>query len=410
MRLCERVARLAAGRWDPHRSRQHALLAPLAGMLLWVFLLPAIAGEPPSEAVPAKRLPVVLEEFTIAKGERPILVPVKVQSHEYLFCVDTGMSLSSFDTSLKGLLGASVQVGEMVTPGGSITVEQFNPPEAFLGKLNLREGGPVLCTDLEMIRRVSGRDIRGFVGMGFLQKYAVRIDFDSGKLQFRSWDGLKHPEWGSAVNLYDAGGKYLPYAKGSVTGVGDIQFRVDTGFNRAGGLVTEVFAKAMAKTALADGLSETVAGTRHFRQSRISTLTLSGFAHRGLVMDDLNDNMLGLGLLSRYLVTLDFPSMKMYLQKGQAFDKPDEIDMSGLHLLRVEGQTAVHSVDKDSPAEAAGLRPNDVILKVGDKDATAMDIWDLRDLLKSGDGKEINMTIKRNQEEKTVSFKLKKKL
>jgi hypothetical protein len=47
--------------------------------------------------------------------------------------------------------------------------------------------------------------------------------------------------------------------------------------------------------------------------------------------------------------------MKMYLQKGQAFDKPDEIDMSGLHLWRFEGRSVVHSVDKSSPAEAAGI-------------------------------------------------------
>ena len=36
-----------------------------------------------------------------------------------------------------------------------------------------------------------------------------------------------------------------------------------------------------------------------------------------------------------------------------------------------------------------------------------MDLWDLRDLLKSGDGKEIRMTVKRGDEEKAVTFKLK---
>jgi hypothetical protein len=39
-----------------------------------------------------------------------------------------------------------------------------------------------------------------------------------------------------------------------------------------------------------------------------------------------------------------------------------------------------------------------------------MDLLDLRDLLKSGDGKEIKMTIKRGDEEKAVSFKLKKRI
>jgi hypothetical protein len=84
--------------------------------------------------------------------------------------------------------------------------------------------------------------------------------------------------------------------------------------------------------------------------------------------------------------------------------------MSGLHLWRLEGRTAVHSVDKRSPAEAAGIRPEDVVLKAGETSATEMDIEDLRDLLKSGDGKEIRMTIKRGEEEKAVTFKLKKQI
>ena len=87
-----------------------------------------------------------------------------------------------------------------------------------------------------------------------------------------------------------------------------------------------------------------------------------------------------------------------------------KIDMCGLHLWRLEGRTAVHSVDKRSPAEAAGIRPEDVVLKVGETSATEMDIYDLRDLLKSGDGKEIRMTIKRGEEEKAVTFKLKKQI
>jgi C-terminal processing protease CtpA/Prc len=81
-----------------------------------------------------------------------------------------------------------------------------------------------------------------------------------------------------------------------------------------------------------------------------------------------------------------------------------------MHLWRLEGRTVVHSVDKRSPAEAAGISPEDVVLNTGETSATEMDIKDLRDLLKSGDGKEISMTIKCGEEEKAVTFKLKKQI
>jgi len=289
--------------------------------------------------------------------------------------------------------------------------EYFSPPEAFLAKLDLRTGGPVICVDLEGIRRATGRDIRGVLGMEFLKNYVVRIDFDSGKVQFRSWDGRDHPEWGAAVHLYQAEeDRGVPSTKARLPGVGNITLIVDSGCNGAVGLVTEVFGRATDKVATSGGFTATAAGTRETRLGRLGSLALGGFDHHGLLVHEAIGNQIGLGLLSRHVVTFDFAGMKMYLQKGQAFDKPDEVDMSGLHVWRVDGQTAVHSVDKGSPAEAAGIKAEDVILKVGAKKSAEVDIYDLRDLLQSGDGKEVQLTIRRGAEEKAVSFKLKRRI
>jgi len=409
MRLREEANRVTAGGRELRASRRRVSLAAL---LVCALGLPSLAAEPAKEGAAERKDPGILAEFNIEKGERYILVPVRVQEREYSFVLDTGASLCVFDASLRKLLGKPIQVREADTAAEPITVEVFNPPEAYVGELDLREGGPVVCSDLEGLRRVLGREIRGILGMGFLKKYVVRIDFDSGKVQFRPWDGRPHSEWGRPVHLDDGGeeNKNLHYVRGSLPGAGDIRFFVDSGLSGAGDLDAEVFERTKDKKAVAEGLAETAAGTRRSRKTRISSLALGGFDHRGLVMAEGNDNRIGLGLLSRYVVTLDFLAMKMYLQKGQAFDKPDEVDMSGLHLWRLKGQTAVHSVDKDSPAEAAGIKAEDVVLKVGEKNAKGIDIEDLRDLLQSGDGKEIKMTIKRGGEEKAVSFRLKRRI
>ena len=39
-------------------------------------------------------------------------------------------------------------------------------------------------------------------------------------------------------------------------------------------------------------------------------------------------NLLGLGYLRRYHVTLDFPNRAMYLRKGKHYSDPDRIDIS----------------------------------------------------------------------------------
>ncbi len=409
MILRETAIKVAAGGQEFCTNRKCAFLAALS---VYALVLPVLAAEPLKEPPPEKKPPDVLAEFKVDKGRRAIFLPVRIQGKEYLFMLDTGATLCIFDVSFKELLGKPVKTRDVDTFGGTKALAWFNPPEAYLGKLDLREGGLVLCTDFEVIRRVFGREVSGFVGMGFLKHYVVRIDFDSGVVQFRRWDGRRHPEWGSPVFLYDAGEERtdVPFVKGNLAGVGDVELLVDSGYSGSGCLVAQVFGKALNKSALAETLGATIVDTHRSRVTRISNLRLGGFDHRDLALDEENQNAIGLGLLSRYVVTFDFPSMKMYLQKGKAFDKPDEIDMSGLHLWRLGGRTTVHSVDKDSPAEAAGIKPEDVVLKVGEQSASVMDLENLRDLLKSGDGKEIKLTIKRGEKEQFVSFNLKRRM
>ncbi len=121
-------------------------------------------------------------------------------------------------------------------------------------------------------------------------------------------------------------------------------------------------------------------------------------------------NVLGWEFLARHVVTLDFPRGRMYLKEGKHFDRVDEADMSGLHLLKVGGKVTVHSVDKDSPAQKAQIEAQDIILMINSQSAAAMDIFALRRLLRSGDKKKIDMTIKHGGTKKTVSFLLKKRI
>ena len=76
--------------------------------------------------------------------------------------------------------------------------------------------------------------------------------------------------------------------------------------------------------------------------------------------------------------------IKANFRKGKMFNKTEEEDMSGLHLRRVSNKTIIYSVDESSPAQKAGIRANDVILKIGDKNVKAYDMWDIREFLRSG--------------------------
>lgn len=355
----------------------------------------------------------IIAEFKVAKQGEMILLPIKFKGKEYSFMLETGCPLSVFDISLKHELGDVKGIARTQT-GGSvmIDVQLFDTPEAFLGPLNLQDGGQVLCVDHQMFSLILGREISGAIGMNFLKKYVIQIDFDKGRLLFIQPTDSPDPGWGEELAI-TYGSQGLAYITGTVIGNIDVNFLIDTGMNYTGDLETKIFKDIIKKsreTKVSKDIVQVAGETIQERSFRLDGLSVGSLKYQGLILDASSSSRLGLQFLSRHIVTFDFPNSKAYFKKGRNFEKTDEADMSGLHLLRIPNGTIVHSVDKDSPAEKAGIRANDVILSVCNKDAKKYDIQELRRFLKSGDGQEITMTIKRGNEVKKVSFLLEKKI
>lgn len=393
------------------KVKYYMLLKVVLGLFLSVMLLTAGCADEPKSTSEKPAEQNILAEFEIAKGGGPILIPVTFKGKEYVFLVDTGCSHMVFDTSFKHELGDVQKVERVLTHGSPIISEVFEAPEAFLGPLNTQDCGEVICIDLEMASSVLGRRISGLIGMNFLKKYIVQIDFDKGSLSFLQPLQKRHPRWGNKLSIgYNPFG--IPKIAGNILNGIKVDFMIDTGANSTGGLGSDIFEKFLSEKELktSEILFATASGVIQKKEIRIDSLSVGSFEYQDLIFSEANWSYLGLSFLSRHRVTFDFPNSRMYLEKGKGFKKIDETDMSGLHLLRISNKTVVYSVDERSPAQKAGIRANDIILKVGNKDANIYDMWELRRLLMSGDGHKISMTIKRGDDIKEASFLLKKKI
>jgi predicted aspartyl protease len=379
-------------------------------LLSFLFFAGGCADEPESTSdTPANQK--ILAEFKIAKGGDPILLPVTFKEQEYLFLLDTGSSHTAFDTSFKHELGEVKRVKKGLTAGNPIMAEFVNAPEALLGPLNLKECGEVACLDIQMISLVLGRKVSGIIGMNFLRKYVVQINFDKRTLSFLQPVERQHPDWGIELALrYDSLG--WPYITGNILNSINADLVIDTGANSTGGLGSDIFEKILSEKNLktSETLFATASGVIRKKEVRIDSLSVGPFEYEKLIFSEANWSHLGLSFLSRHIVTFDFPNSRMHLKKGKEFKKTDENDMSGLHLLHISDKIVVYSVDEDSPAQKAGIKANDVILKVNDKDANTYDILELRRLLMSKDKRNITMTTKHGEDAKDVSFLLEKKI
>jgi len=354
----------------------------------------------------------ILAEFTFKRDEVVIFIPVRIKGKEYLFFLDTGASTTAFDSSLKE---DSIQPrrtgGALFTAGAPATIESFNAPDAFFGPFNLKECGEIIYMDLKMLSSIHGKEISGILGMNFLKKYVVQINFDGGKLLFLKPMAGKNPDWGEAHKIdYHPSG--LPFITGTMLKNIKVDFVIDIGDGSTGALHRMIFEKIISENQIrtSEALSQTAGGMIRPRVARIESLSIGTFRYKNLIFDEGNFSRLGLSLLSRHLVTFDFPNNKIYLKKGKKFNKKDELDMTGLHLLRISNQTVVHSVDKDSPADKVGIQAGDVIFEVNGKNANEYQMWELGQIKQSGDKQKMTIVIKRENDIKKVSFFLKKKI
>jgi hypothetical protein len=391
-------------------ARRRWALVGWVGSMLW--LAGPLCAAPDPATRPAAGL---VAEFQIPRWEYPILVPVRFGGRQHLLIADTNSTVTFFDRSLRGLLGEVKVTRRVLTAGGPVRCEFFYAPKAFVGRASLQTGGPVGCLDLAMPRRVVGRDVRGILGMALLRKYVLQIDHDGGRLRLLQPDAKPHPEWGTAVPM-KAMRQLTPVVTVLLAGVGEVPFAIDTGDNSTLKLERKLFERLVRERKLktATALYETAVGTLRQRAARVGDLALGGLKYRGLIASEGSGALpicwLGGKFLARHLVTFDFRNSRLYLKPGRRFAEADEGDMSGLHLLRSDGRTVVHSVDKDSPAAAAGVRAKDAILRVAGKAAGAYSMWQLRELLSTGHGRRLPVVIRRGGKDLQLQLVLKRRI
>ena len=357
--------------------------------------------------------PKLLEEFRISPNGEPIVLPVKLGGKTYSFLLDSGSATTTFDISLREFLGEP-KIKRDAGKDEEGNLREFNiyyAPDAKLGKLSFLYGGTVFCVDLTPLRESTGLDIRGVIGVGFMRRYMLQLDFDNGKLRIFRSGSRKQVEFGDPVtmNLSEYG---CPFVVGKILDKYQCSFIIDTGYPDSGSLSGDLFAKLseLGKIhGITRGITNTDGKVRTTTETRMSEMELGTHDYKGLIFEHSSrGNMLGLGFLSRHTVTLDFPNLEMYLKKGKRFEKIDQNDMSGLHLLRKLGGVVVDSIDKNSPAVTAGIKPGDIIVKIDGKSADKCSLTELRNILRSKDAKIIEIEFKRTGKTQKTTLALKK--
>jgi hypothetical protein len=262
--------------------------------------------------------------------------------------------------------------------------------------------------DMSDIRTFTDRPVIGIIGISAFDCFVVQIDFDQHKLRFLWADDQQHPEWGKAMPM-QLSQRYGPAVLMSMDGHDEL-FTIDTGSNSLLDLPSDAFDHLRNKTKqkVTSNPSYIGVGTVTLRQMRVPEIELGGAHYQDSVITETKHDggQLGLLFLEHYLVTLDFANHRVYLKPGKEIDRKAEPDMSGLSVGRRELHTVALLVEEGSPAYQAGIRKDDILIELNGRSANDYDLYDLRDLLRSAEGREITLTFRRGGTQQTVKFKL----
>lgn len=365
--------RVTSPRKADQQSRLHLLGAFTALSLL-------LTGQAPWAALASAADDAVLASFRFNAEADGVLVPVAFGEESRLFILDTGSTVSVFDRSLRATLGEPGRVLRAEATDGAMRVQLFRPPRISIGGLGNSDLSRVACIDLAEFRAIGGIEMYGIAGMDLLARRIIRINFDTGKVDF-----LRYVPEDSGTEVTLTLPRGVPQVSMTVAGAGEVAFTIATGGcgYRAGDidrkfvdrLLKDGNAARVSTAALTFGLA---AGTTDTCSLRLKEIGLSGFVHRGAVFSESAKNLLGLGYLSRYIVTFDFPGKKMYLKPGARFNEPSRDSLSGAQFRRPDGKTMVQSVDAGSASEAGGLKAGDVIEEIDARDAATLTMLQIR--------------------------------
>ena len=122
----------------------------------------------------------------------------------------------------------------------------------------------------------------------------------------------------------------------------------------------------------------------------------------------LGNGVVGMGVLRRFMVTIDYPNERMLLRPAPNFADPFEYNMAGL-ILRPHpgGRVRVHNIMKNSPAIETGVRPGDIIVAIDGHELNDPNYAEAQSRLQE-DGKTVELTIERAGEKIELTMTLRR--
>ncbi len=379
------------------------------------------------------------KDFKFAKGSAALGIPFNFENDHLMvqgrvngskplwFMLDTGAEATIVNRGRLAELGLQPFGVSSISGGGNST--EF----AFADVARLEIGGATLLNqrdgviDLGGLERIYGMPMGGLLGYDFFSRFVVRVNYDAKTIDLLEPSPHAYRSSGTRIPFILEGGQPHIPSRISVPTVPpiDADLIVDAGAADTVNL-NAPFVKAnrlleLARKTPAPG-PNTLAGSEKefFAQTsvrgRLQSVSLGPFElkdipsnlmvnTKGAYASECFSGVIGEGVLHRFNTIYDYSKNVMILEPNAELDKPfpPRKTFGATFLSGGPDYTVftVTGVRKDSPAEAAGLKKDDVVLAIDETPAGTLRLADVRKQL-GEDGTHHRLKVQRGDDTITI--------
>lgn len=334
------------------------------------------------------------------------------------FILDTGSGGISLDSMTVEYFGLKKTPSDRTIRGiaGMRTVSFVNDrklhfPGLTIDSLNFH------VNDYSILTSVYGEQIDGIIGYSVFSRYIIKINYDSSFIEFWTKGALRYPRGGYLLKPIIS---TLPVSMARVRDDASInaRFLYDMGAGLCMMLSTEFIrdsALLLKRRKFHAKQAEGLGGKVDMHMTVVKEFKLGPYRFRNVpvyVFDDTYNvtsypylgGLIGNDLLRRFNVILNYEKRDIHLLPNSHFSDPFDYSYSGIELYYVDGQVIIGDVAKGSPAEAAGLKEEDVVLGINKTFNQSLQHYKVA---LQTPGERIKIVIKRDGELMEFDFKVK---
>jgi len=357
---------------------------------LFFFLFSTLTVKAQEEFIPSPSRLITSFPFTTFTGG---VVVVRAQLGNYPdslnFILDTGSGGISLDSATCVRLKIEPEVSDK-TIRGIAGIRQVK----FIYNKSLHIGGIKVdslnfhVSDYDILSSVYGGAIDGIIGYSFFSRYILKIDYDSNKVYLFSKGYMKFPRGGF---LFKPALINLPIQTARLRDATDInaRFYFDTGAGLCLLLSSDFVADSVLLNSKKKPLptqAQGLGGKADMQLTTIKELRLGPYKFRNVptfIFDDEYNvtsypylgGLIGNDILRRFNVYLNYDRREFYLIPNSHYRDPFDYSYTGMGLYWIDGQIRVGDVMKDSPAEKAGFKVDDIVIAVDNNFSMSLQVY-----------------------------------